>query len=124
MEKLSSSLSIANITRDVEWRHSRPDGEEVKLPLSFRSNELAGEVGEACNVVKKLERERYGLRGSRDTVEHLGKELADVIITAQLTAMDAGVNLAYYVVEVFNAKSEEMGFETRMVLDESGSIRL
>jgi NTP pyrophosphatase (non-canonical NTP hydrolase) len=52
------------------------------LSLAYKGNELAGEAGEACNVIKKLERERLGMPGSRDTVAHLAEELADVIICA------------------------------------------
>lgn len=99
-------LREANETRQKEWDPSD------KITLSYRGNELAGEVGEACNVVKKLERERLGIRGSRDTTEHLAEELADVIICADLIAMQAGVDLAQAVYEKFNATSRKIGLKT------------
>lgn len=76
---------------------------------------MAGEVGEACNVIKKLERERHGWRGSRDTVDHLGDELADVIHTAILCAITAGIDLEPFVVAKFNSTSEKNGLSTRLV---------
>ena len=45
------TLREANVARQREWDPSD------KIMPAYRGNELAGEVGEACNVVKKLERE-------------------------------------------------------------------
>lgn len=101
-------LQEAHLVRQEEWC---PD---QKPDLSFRGNEMAGETGEACNVIKKLERERHGWRGSRDTHEHLGQELADVVHTAVLCAITAGIDLEPFVVEKFNATSEANGLTTRL----------
>lgn len=102
------ALHRANIERQAAWCPDRqPD-------LSFRGNELAGETGEACNVIKKLERERYGWAGSRDTLEHLAEELADVVICADLCAITAGVDLSSAVVAKFNATSEKVGLPHRL----------
>lgn len=98
-----TELQSAHYARQEEWC---PD---QKPDLSFRGNEMAGETGEACNVIKKLERERHGWRGSRDTVEHLGDELADVVHTAVLCAITAGIDLAPYVVKKFNDTSAKNG---------------
>ncbi len=104
-----AGLRAANIERQAEWCPG------VTLPdLSFRGNELAGEVGEACNVIKKLERERLGWRGSKDTVEHLAEELADVIITADLVAIRCGIDLGAAVAAKFNATSVKNGLSTRL----------
>lgn len=92
-------LRAANIIRQQEWCPTQlPD-------LSFRGNELAGETGEACNVIKKLERARHGWVGARDTVEHLAEELADIIITADLVALQCGIALDSAVVNKFNTTS-------------------
>jgi len=99
-------LRAANRIRQAEW----PGG--AGLPLSFRGNELAGEVGEACNVIKKLERARLGVAGSRDTVEHLREELADVVICVDLIAADLGLDLGRAVADKFNATSAKNGFIT------------
>lgn len=103
-----TTLRAANIARQVEWQAG-------SLSLSFRGNELAGEVGEACNVIKKLDRERLGIRGSRATVEQLADELADVVICVDLIALDTGINLDKAVIGKFNATSEKVGLATRMI---------
>ena len=81
------TLRAANVARQAEW-----DGDS-RITLAYRGNELAGEAGEACNVIKKIERERLGIRGSRDTIEHLAEELADVIITVLLVAKSMDIDV-------------------------------
>ncbi len=106
------SLRAANVARQKAWcPDEQPD-------LSFRGNELSGETGEACNVIKKLERERHGWKGSRDTKEHLAEELADIVITTDLTAIAAGIDLEKAIVEKFNATSEKHGFPQRIVFEQ------
>ncbi|WP_247875648.1 MazG-like family protein [Brucella sp. 09RB8913] len=99
-----AELRAANVARDQEWN----TGSE-RVSMTFRATELAGEVGEACNVIKKLERERIGLVGSRDTKEHLAEELADIVICTDLVAMDAGIDLDAAIAAKFNATSEKNG---------------
>lgn len=101
-------LRTANAARSEEWTR----GEVV--PLTFRGNELAGEVGEACNIIKKLERERLGYRGSRTTAEALAEELADIVICVDLIAMDMGIALGAAVRDKFNATSAKYGLGTRI----------
>jgi len=103
-----SELREANIKRQKEWcPDHQPD-------LSFRGNELGGECGEAQNVIKKLERERHGWVGSRDTVEHLAEELADLIIVSDLIAMQCGIDLSEAVKKKFNQTSEKVQLQTRL----------
>ena len=96
-----NELQDALARRDLEW------DPENKLSLEFRGVELAGEAGEACNVIKKLCRERLGLRGSRATLQDLKDELEDVIICALLAANAAGVTLDPK--DKFNASSTKLG---------------
>jgi NTP pyrophosphatase (non-canonical NTP hydrolase) len=96
------TLRKANISRNKFWDSGNA------LDASFRGVEFAGEAGEVCNVIKKLERERLGLRGSRDTVAHLAEELADTIICADLIAMAYRIDLAHAISWKFNATSENM----------------
>lgn len=110
-----ATLRKANIKRQAEWDPSD------QITLEFRGNELAGEVGEACNVIKKLARERMGLRGSRDTIDHLGEELADVIICADLIAMYAGIDLAELVALKFNDTSIKMKLKTMITIGDEVS---
>lgn len=104
-----ADLREANVTRDIEW-----NGEGPRLDAAFRGVELAGEVGEACNVIKKLERARRGLKGSKDTLEHLGEELADIVICVDLVAMTYGLDLSEAIRNKFNATSEKVGLKTRL----------
>lgn len=106
-----TTLREANIARATEWQGDKVDA-------SFRGNELGGEVGEALNVIKKLERQRLGIKGSRDSVEHLAEELADVIICTDLIAMMYDINLNKAVAEKFNMTSLKVGLNTKMVVSE------
>lgn len=108
-ERLSfSKLRRTNIQRQHEW------DSENQISLSYRGNELAGETGEACNIIKKLERERLGIKGSRATIKQLSEELADIIICADLIAMHEGIDLEQAVRDKFNATSEKVGLKTRL----------
>lgn len=77
-------LREANGARQMLW------DPENKVSVFWRVNELAGEAGEACNAIKKLVREKMGLKGSRITMPELVEELADVIICADLVALTHG----------------------------------
>lgn len=105
-----SNLLEANKIRQKEWDPGS------QITASYRGNELAGEVGEACNVIKKLERERLGIQGSKDTVEHLAQELADVIICVNLLAIAYDINIDREVALKFNATSDKVGLKTKMVV--------
>ena len=96
-----ASFQEANRKRNAEWD---PEG---KLTLEFFGCELAGEVGETCNIIKKLTRERLGLRGSRSSILELRDELHDVIICVCLVANAAGIDLDP--AEKFNATSRKLG---------------
>ncbi|RKQ70169.1 Lar family restriction alleviation protein [Oceanibaculum indicum] len=110
-----AALREANERRQEEWCRGGP------LPdLSFRGNELAGEVGEACNEIKKLERERHGWAGSRSSDEKLADELADVIICADLVAAVRGIDLSAAVVRKFNATSEKVGMSVMLPTPRTG----
>lgn len=104
-----STLREANLARQKEW------DKDAQITLSYRGNELAGETGEACNIIKKLERERLGINGSRATVEQLAEELADIVICVDLVAMDKGIDLDEAVKQKFNKTSEKVGLKTRYV---------
>ncbi len=106
------NLRDANIARQAEWPNSE------KLSLEFKGLELAGEVGEACNIIKKIVRENLGIPGTRATRGDLAAELADVVICSDLVAAAAGIDLNQAVIEKFNQVSRERGFKT--ILKKSG----
>lgn len=110
-----TDLREANILCDKVW-----NPHNLLTPL-FRATELAGEIGEACNVIKKLEREKLGLVGSRDTLDHLGEELADGFICLDLIAMSYDLSMSLYVPRKFNYTSRQRGLDVFMkeLLDEA-----
>jgi NTP pyrophosphatase (non-canonical NTP hydrolase) len=101
-------LAEANRARQQEWDPMK------RITLVYRGNELAGEVGEACNEVKKIERERLGIRGSRTTREKAAEELADVVICASLIALDLEIDLWPAIVAKFNKTSEQVGLKVKL----------
>jgi NTP pyrophosphatase (non-canonical NTP hydrolase) len=105
--RYENTLRDANKARQLEW------DKDDKITAAYRGNELAGEVGEACNIIKKLERERMGIRGSRASIGDLADELADVVICVDLIAMQYGINLDHAISRKFNWTSEKYGLETR-----------
>jgi NTP pyrophosphatase (non-canonical NTP hydrolase) len=95
-------LQEKNRERSYFWTNGPMD-------VLWCSNELAGETGEVCNVVKKLERERRGIKGSRATAEQLAEELGDVVICASLLANSYGIDLEKAVKDKFNKTSASVG---------------
>lgn len=79
------SLRDANAARQDQW-----DPEGTLKDWAWRVNEMAGEAGEVCNILKKLHREKLGLPGSRSTKAELADELADVIICVDLCGLQSG----------------------------------
>ena len=78
---------------------------------------MAGECGEACNVVKKIDRDGW----SEELQLKLAKELADVVTYADLLAARYGIDLGHAVAAKFNEVSERVGSDLR--LDEAISRR-
>jgi len=73
-----------------------------------------GELGEAANVAKKLNRVRDGVPGNKQTEaelrDMLRKEIGDVFVYLDLMAQAAGFTVADAAAEVFDAKSKEIGY--------------
>lgn len=93
--------------------HSKADGSDWRL--SGWCNAVLGELGEAANIIKKIERGDMTLDEAR---ERLGKELADVITYVDILAFRIGVDLGEVVMKKFNEVSIRVGVDTR--LDELG----
>ncbi len=108
------TLRDANLARCSRWH---PGGVN-DWSMSDWATAVAGELGEACNVIKKLNRVRDGLPGntvSEETLKlQLGAEIADTMIYLDLLAARAGLDLAAHVIGKFNAVSVRMGFPERL----------
>lgn len=88
------------------------------LPSQW-SNAMAGEVGEACNITKKMDRMWPGNQFKQawnkpedsrinELNEKLLREIGDVVIYADLLASRIGTTLEECVRTAFNEKSEEI----------------
>lgn len=98
-------------------RCESPDGFNHALhswTLSDWFTAIMGELGEAANVAKKLNRIRDGIPGNDDSEETLRRklkqEIADTFIYLDLTAQAAGFTLGDVVMEVFHEKSRKIGY--------------
>lgn len=73
-----------------------------------------GELGEAANVAKKLNRVRDGVPGNKQTAselrDQLESELADVFIYLDLLCQSQGIVLEDAVVRTWNRKCHEIGY--------------
>jgi NTP pyrophosphatase (non-canonical NTP hydrolase) len=89
---------------------------------------IGGECGEALNFVKKLRRltgptdkttlGRIQNDSVKELIDNIGKELADVVIYADLLATRLGLSLGECVANKFNETSEKIG-STRMLTNAS-----
>lgn len=73
-----------------------------------------GELGEAANIAKKLNRVRDGISGNSETHEELKQKLADEIadtfIYLDILAQSEGIVLENAVIEKFNSTSKKIGY--------------
>ena len=124
-----SELRATNETRCRRWHGTRDNLNKTNSDgmmgwtLSDWFTAFAGEVGEAGNVIKKLNRVRDGMTGNkeRDIVTQLkldlGSELADAMIYLDLLANAAGINLENEVINKFNIVSQRNNFPERLVYE-------
>jgi len=146
-DQIFNKLKLAN-AEDIEFcRQKRPEWFEIKSePLTFKmliskniercekgfghnqdswsllewGGATAGEIGEACNIAKKIIRYRDNVKGNKasDNIENLkiklGGEIADGIIYAFLWASAAGIDLEAAVRKAFNDKSDEITSEIKL----------
>jgi len=82
--------------------------------LSYWSNATLGELGEAANIIKKIERGDFPLDFKR---EDLAKEFADTLIYLDIMCEEAGINLSQAVVDKFNEVSDLVNAPIRLERD-------
>jgi NTP pyrophosphatase (non-canonical NTP hydrolase) len=110
------------MNRDFSERNRKrcesPSGFNHKLE-SWSSSDwmvaVLGELGEASNVLKKLNRVRDGIPGNKETPEQLSTklacELADTYIYLDLLCQSLNIDLTEAVAGVFDAKSRQIGYQ-------------
>lgn len=107
-------ISVISFARAMRWH---PEGLESWSESDW-AVALAGEVGELCNIVKKINRDKHGLRqhavDPRKLAELLAMEIGDVYIYLDLFARRVGLNLEECIRDTFNRISEREGFPERL----------
>lgn len=71
-------------------------------------NAVAGEVGEMCNIIKKINRGDFNYNPEK-AKELLKSEIADIIIYLDLLACRENINLEEAIVSKFNEVSDRRG---------------
>lgn len=118
-EFLLATLSFTDLRETNVQRCQKGFGHALdSWSVAEWGNATAGELGEACNVAKKLLRVRDEIKGNKETETDLraklAREMADAVIYLDLWAASQGIDLAQAVRESFNAKSVEIGAKERL----------
>lgn len=96
-----------------ERAHSTNDGSD--WALSAWCNAVCGKLGEAANIIKKIERGDFTLEEARIDLAH---ELADVLTYLAILADRAGINLSEATIDRFNIVSVRVGSPIRLSKDD------
>lgn len=114
-------MNLSEFSRQNLERCEAVDGFNHKLNSWTTSDwitAVVGELGEAANIVKKLNRARDGIPGNEETVTvlmmELKRELADTFCYLDLLAQSVEVDLSKIVPLVFDEKSKKIGYTKRL----------
>lgn len=106
---------------DISWQRALKWHEDDKPWTTERwITAIVGELGEMANISKKLFRANDGAVGilKGETIEALEreerKEWADTMLYMLLLGSSKGWDMEEALREVFNAKSEQLGFAERL----------
>lgn len=122
----NSTLSFEELRKANESRCKRWHPGGIKdWSISDWAVATAGELGEMCNAIKKLNRiltnaQNINLEEGRsivevsDAIEKIGREAGDTQVYLDLLCQRIGVSLEEYTKKVFNQKSVEYGFSERL----------
>jgi len=103
----------------AEWGNAAA-GEGGEAVGAYLALATINKMGEANNLAKKLLRFRDKVGGNllgkseSDYRRELGKEIADMVIYADLWAASQGIDLGNAVREAFNNKSDELGCSIKL----------
>ena len=121
----SQELTFAEFSRINRQRCESKDGFNHLLSSWSRSDwftAVLGELGEAANIAKKLNRTRDGIPGNKASKEELAvklrQELGDTFVYLDLLAQACGISIGDAAVEVFNVKSQELKCSIMMLAAE------
>jgi NTP pyrophosphatase (non-canonical NTP hydrolase) len=115
---MGNSTTFEDFSAYNRARCEAPNGFNHKLDSWSNSDWFTatlGELGEAANIAKKLNRYRDGIPGNKETKleleDKLRRELGDVFVYLDLLAQRNGFLIGDAALEVFRAKSEEIGYK-------------
>ncbi len=121
MKSLCDDVTFGHFSRANRARCEAPNGFNHPLEnwsLSDWITATTGELGEAANVIKKLNRVRDGIPGNSETEEELHQmladEIADTFAYLDLLAQAAGLSLADIAHAKFHRVSAKIGYERPM----------
>jgi NTP pyrophosphatase (non-canonical NTP hydrolase) len=111
-----AAVSKLNRERCERWHPGFPDDGWTGADWATA---MAGEAGEACNVVKKLRRAQFGIvQAAADPGPELRAKLAteigDTFLYLDLLAQYYGLDMQRCVADTFNRVSEREGFPERI----------
>lgn len=111
------TIHETNLARCKRWHPGFPDDGWTGADWS---NAVAGEVGELCNVVKKLRRDDMGTKGTQDPsrpqlMAMLADEMADVFLYLDLLSEFYDIDLPRAIIRKFNSVSEREGHPERLL---------
>jgi NTP pyrophosphatase (non-canonical NTP hydrolase) len=114
-------MKFEDFSRENLKRCEAPDGFNHQINSWSASDWMTatmGELGEAANIVKKLNRYRDGINGNKEAEDvlrtKLRREIGDVFVYLDLLARSEGFTIEEAAREVFNSKSEEIGYPGRV----------
>jgi NTP pyrophosphatase (non-canonical NTP hydrolase) len=110
--KMQEYFAKLNAERNIlgELRRKNPErckafGHAVHdMPVTFWATALAGETGELCNLIKKVERGDNIL----SIHEQLSKEAADIVIYLDLLCTKLDIDLQAAIIQKFNEVSDRV----------------
>lgn len=110
-------MKFEDFSRENLKRCEAPDGFNHQINSWSSSDWMTatmGELGEAANIVKKLNRYRDGINGNKEAEDvlraKLRREIGDVFVYLDLFAQSEGFTIEEAAREVFNSKSAEIGY--------------
>jgi NTP pyrophosphatase (non-canonical NTP hydrolase) len=111
-----NGLREANKARLPEFKNSKGEPAHEKADgsdwtLGEWMNAVAGELGEAANIIKKVRRGDMTMEEARPL---LANEFADIVTYLDITAMQAGIDLGRATIHKFNQVSQRVGSKVRV----------
>lgn len=104
--------------KNAQGQLAHPGGNPSNWSIDQWTNAIAGEVGEACNIAKKLNRGDFAPGPQTiEAIQLLLDEIADVVIYADLTCQRVGAKLEDAVIRKFNKTSTKVGSRVFLALD-------